>query len=229
MLYEEIGERRRSGQRGADVLSLLLDSHYDDGAPMPTDAIRDHMRSLLFAGHETTMTTIAWVMHYLHANPDALERTRAEILADPDLGRNHWLDAVVCESLRVKPIILGVVRKLAEDMVLGDYDAPAGTRLNVSIVMLHSDPQLYPDPDAFRPERFLEQRPKPWEYAPFGGGRHRCLGATFAQFEAKVVVATLLRHFRFELAGPHEPEVIRRNLSMAPRGGIPLRVVERLV
>jgi cytochrome P450 len=210
------------------VLSLLLDSRYCDGASLDDEAIRSHLRSLLFAGHETTMIAIAWVMHYLHCNPGALERTRAELDADAALAHNTWLDAVVSESLRVKPIILGMVRKLSQPMQLGDYDAPAGVMLNLSTVMLHSDPGVYPQPNVFRPERFIEAKFKPWEYMPFGGGHRRCVGAAFAQFETKVVVATLLRHLRFEHVGAAEPRVVRRNLSMAPAGGVPLKALERL-
>lgn len=228
MLNEELAERRASGERGTDVLSLLLDSHYNDGTSLDDEAIRSHLRSLLFAGHETTMIAIAWVMHYLHRDPDALERTRAELDADGPIAHNAWLDAVVSESLRVKPIILGVVRRLTVAMQLGDFEAHAGVMLNLSSVMLHSDPEVYPQPDVFRPERFIEGKLKPWEYMPFGGGHRRCVGAAFAQFETKVVVATLLRQLRFEHVGAAAPRVVRRNLSMAPDGGVPLQVTERL-
>jgi cytochrome P450 len=181
----------------------------------------------LFAGHETTMIGIAWVMHFLHRNPEQLERTRSELSAERDLNHHPWMDAVVAESLRVRPIILGVMRELAEQATLGEYAVPKGTHVNVSIVMLHSDPEIYPEPDAFRPERFLDKKPRPWEYAPFGGGHRRCLGAAFAQFETKVVTATLLSRLGFEHRGVDMPKMVRRNLSMAPGDGIPLRVVER--
>lgn len=229
MLYEDIAKRRQSGARGDDILSLLLDSKYDDTTQMSDERIRAHLRSLLFAGHETTMIAIAWVLHYLHTDEKVLERTRAELCQpSTELATNPWLDAVVQEALRPKPLIIGVVRQPAEDMELGGYDVPAKTLIYVSIAMLNSDPELYPDPHAYRPERFLEKKPKPWEYAPFGGGARRCLGAAFAMLECKAVVAALLSRFRFERVGPADAATTRRNISMAPREGVPLKISKRL-
>jgi cytochrome P450 len=229
MLDQDVAERRASGQRSDDILSLLLDSSYDDGTPISDQRIRAHLRSLLFAGHETTMIAIAWVMHHLHSSPEALDRTRDELHADPEaVLDNAWFDAVVQEALRPKPLIIGIARQPAQDLELGGFDVPAGTPVYVSIAMLNSDPELYPDPYHFRPERFLTRRPKPWEFAPFGGGARRCLGAAFATLECKVVVATLLSRFCFERTGPREAETARRNISMAPKAGVPLRVTQRL-
>jgi len=229
MLDEDIELRRASGERGEDILSLLLDSSYEDGTPLANPSIRSHLRTLLFAGHETTMIAIAWTLHHLHANPALLERTRAALdVPLEQLMQDEWLDAVVQEAIRPRPIILGVTRRLAEAATLGGYEVPAATQLFVSIVMLHTNPELYPDPDVYRPERFLERKPKPWEFMPFGGGHRRCLGAAFAQFEAKIVVATLLSRLRFEPLGTGGMATVRRNLSMAPADGVPLRVVERL-
>jgi cytochrome P450 len=210
-------------------LSLLLDSTYEDGSPLDDQRIRSHLRTLLFAGHETTMIAIAWVMHHLHTDEQALERTRAEIAAcGGDVANNKWLEAVVNEALRPKPLIIGVARQLTEAMQLGGYDVPADARVYVAVAMLNSDPELYPDPYAFRPERFLDRSPKPWEFAPFGGGARRCLGAAFAMLEAKVVVATLLSQWRFERIGPAVAETSRRNISMGPKAGVPMKIVERL-
>ena len=144
----------------------MLEARYEDGEVMTDKHIRDELRTLLFAGHETTMIAIAWVMHYLHTDTDALERTRTEVGSASELSSNPWLEAVVQEALRPKPIIIGVVRQPARDMELGGFDVPAGTLLYVSIAMLNSDPELYPEPYVFRPERFMNRKPKPWEYAP---------------------------------------------------------------
>jgi cytochrome P450 family 110 len=227
LIAEEIAARRASGERGDDILSLLLETTYDDGEPLTDDSLSSHLRTLLFAGHETTMIGMAWVLHYVLRDASLLERTLAvlerpfdEVLNDP------WLDAVVHEALRIYPIILGVVRELDEDLELGPYRAPAGTNVWVSIAMLHSDPELYPEPLAYRPERFLARMPKPYEYAPFGGGHRRCLGAAFAELETKIAVATLLGRTVLEHRGAAEPGTVRRNLSMAPAGGVPLRVRE---
>jgi cytochrome P450 family 110 len=226
LLNEDIGERQTSGARGDDILSMLLDSRYEDGSPLSPDSIRSHLRGLLFAGHETTMIAMAWMLQHLHANPEMLARTLTsiegsvdEVLADP------WLDAVVHETLRLYPIILGVVRRLGAPTELGPYAVPADTNVWVSIVMLHTNPEVFPEPARFRPERFLEYSPRPYEYAPFGGGHRRCIGAAFAVMETKVVLMTILRRLQLELAGARTIGTSRRNISMAPAGGVPLRVV----
>lgn len=225
LLLNDIHQRRAEQRLHDDVLSLLLDARYDDGSELSDESIRSHLRSLLFAGHETTMIAMAWVLHYvlrdaeLESRMSALvTRSMEEIVQDP------WFEAVINEALRLYPIILGIVRGLGAHTQLGQYVAPAGTKVWVSIAMLHSDPEVFPEPDKFRPERFLERTFKPYEFAPFGGGHRRCLGAAFAMLETKVAVATLLKHRVLEHVGPLEPGTVRRNLSMAPAGGIRLKV-----
>lgn len=226
LLLEDIERRRRADHVGEDISSLLLQTRYENGEPLEAESIRSHLRALLLAGHETTMIAIAWVLHYVLRDAAMAERMQA--LADGPLEvaiADEWFEAVINEALRLYPIIMGVVRVLGEQSQLGPYVAPAGTQVWVSIATLHLDPSLFPEPERFEPERFLTRSYKPYEFAPFGGGHRRCLGAAFAMLETKVAIATLLRHVTFEHLGPHEPEVARRNLSMAPACGIRLRVV----
>lgn len=225
LLDEEIAARRASGERGEDILSLLLDARYDDDQPMDDRTIRDELRTLLFAGHETTMIAIGWAFHFLHRNPAALERTLAVADGDPsDLARAPWLDAVVKESMRIHPIIPAIFRNCLEPTQLGPYALDAGTRICISIVMLHSHPETFPNHQVWRPERFEERSFKPWEYMPFGGGHRRCIGAAMAEYEARIVVArTLARHRFAPVDDPAPAKVARRNVSLAPVDRVPLR------
>jgi cytochrome P450 family 110 len=225
LLLQEIDARRAATVRNDDVLSLLLDTRYEDGSALSDDSIRCHLRALLFAGHETTMIAMAWVLHYVLRDAQLKDRMFALVVRPMDeIVQDPWFEAVINEALRLYPIILGVVRGLGASTQLGPYTVPAGTKVWVSIAMLHLDPQLYPEPEQFRPERFLETSFKPHEFAPFGGGHRRCLGAAFAMLETKVAVATLLKRRNLVHAGPIEPGTVRRNLSMAPAGGICLKV-----
>lgn len=228
LLRHDIAERRVNPQ-GEDILSLLLQTRYDDGQPLSDESVLSHLRTLLFAGHETTMIAMAWVLHYVLRDAQLYARMRALVTQDLDaIVADEWFEAVINESLRLYPIILGIMRVLGSQTQLGRYVVPAGTNVWVSIAMLHSDPELYPDPDCWNPDRFLWRSFKPNEFAPFGGGHRRCLGAAFAMLETKVAIATLLRHVEFEHIGSKSPGTVRRNLSMAPLGGITLRVRARL-
>src|SRR5439155_23194180 len=186
---DEVRRRRadpRLDERG-DVLSLLLRAGMDD-----EDELRDQLVTLLLAGHETTATGLAWGFERLLRTPDALERT---IAAARD-GDDAWLDAVVQETLRVRPVIFDVIRKLSRPARIAGVDLPAGVLAAPAIGLVHRSPRLYDAPRAFRPERFLEGAPAPYTWIPFGGGVRRCLGASFAQMEMRVVMGTVLRRTR---------------------------------
>ncbi|MEO0606105.1 MAG: cytochrome P450, partial [Myxococcota bacterium] len=226
LIAEAIRMRRASGERGPDLLSLMLDATYDDGTPMPDSAIRDELVTMLFAGHETTQIALAWAVYRLHRRPDALERLLDELSANDDdpevLAKLPWLDAVVKESLRMQPIVPDIVRTLTVDLTLGGHDLPSGTHVAPVAALVHADPELYPEPEAFRPERFEERTFRPWEYLPFGGGVRRCIGAALATWEMKVVLGTLLPRFGFALRGTET--AVRRNITMGPRHGVRVRI-----
>jgi cytochrome P450 family 135 len=181
LLAAEMSERRAAEDLSErdDVLSMLLQARHDDGSPMSDAEIRDELLTLLVAGHETTATALSWAMERLTRHPEKLERLRAET----ETGEDAYLTATVQETLRLRPVIVVVIRKLTEPVELGGYELPAGARVVPSIHLIHRDPQIYPEPGRFLPERFLDNPPGTYTWIPFGGGVRRCLGAAFAQFE----------------------------------------------
>jgi cytochrome P450 family 135 len=191
ILCSEI-ERRRAGVHGADrtdVLSLLLTAPSANAASLSAAELRDHLVTLLAVGHETTATALAWVIERLTRHPDVLTRLRREL----DAGDASYLEAVICETLRVRPVTMDIARTVSRNTEIGGYRLDAGTMVALSLQLLHSSSAIYVDPGAFRPERFLAAPPPPFHFLPFGGGAHRCLGATFAMMEMKVVLRTFLR------------------------------------
>lgn len=231
-LNVRIQEARDRGGEGEDILALMLAARYDDGSGMRDEDIESQLITLLFAGHETTAISIAWAAHWLFRHPEALERLRTEIAelgADAtaeDLARHPYLQGVCNETLRHNPIVTENLRKLLSPMELGGYTVPAGFGVGVSIAAIHADPEVYPEPAAFRPERFLERKYRPFEFLPFGGGHRRCIGAAFANYEMRLAVAELVMGWDLELLKPDERPV-RRSVTMGPQYGVPVRVVGR--
>jgi cytochrome P450 family 135 len=225
LIYEEIAARRADpdAENRGDVLSLLMAARHDDGSPMSDGELRDELMTLLTAGHETTATALAWAFERLLRTPAAMQR-----LAD-DPGDDEYLDAVMKETLRVRPVISDIARKLTRDIDLAGYRIPAGTLVLIAIAALHVRPDLYPDPHAFRPERFLgEGAPESYSWVPFGGGVRRCIGASFAQMEMKVALQTIVSRVRLRAAEP-EPERARlRNVTTVPARGAQVVLEERL-
>jgi cytochrome P450 len=232
-LTAKIAERRRLSDRSEDVLSLLLEARYDDGSPMDEEEIRDQLVTLLLAGHETTSIAIATVLSRVHRHPQVLARLRGALAASgtgpEEAQRLPYLSAVIDETLRIDPVVTDVARVPKQDFALDDRLTITPRHvLLVLMEALHHDPELYPKPEQFRPERFLERKYAPHEYAPFGGGVRRCLGAAFSDYETKILLATLLRRFTLRLSEErHEPRV-RRNITMGPKHGVPMRVESRL-
>jgi cytochrome P450 len=185
--------------------------------------LRDELVTLLAAGHETTATALAWAFDLLLHNPGSLERLQAEIA---DGSSDEYLGAVIEETLRVRPVVPGVMRKLKAPFQLDGYELQPGMRVAPNIYLTHRRSDVYPDPQAFRPERFLEQPTETYSWIPFGGGIRRCLGASFAIFEMKVAITTVLK--RLELrAAQREPDRIRRRaITFAPERDA-MVVVER--
>ena len=217
LLYDEIA-RRRDDPAGEDILSVLLQARDEDGQPLTDRELRDELITLLLAGHETTATSIGWAFERLLRTPAALERLTAEVRAGEDGG---YLDAVIKETLRVRPVITEVFRAPAQRTELGGFAIAAGTQVAASILLVQYDPDLYPpDPEAFRPERFLDGAPEPYTWVPFGGGVRRCLGAAFAQLEMQVVIATILARVQLKARRPAAEKARFRGVTLLPhRGG----------
>ncbi len=220
LLYEEIEYRRNATDLDSrtDILTLLLSARDESGAPLTDRELRDELITILLAGHETTATSIGWAFERLLRTPSALERLVAEI----DRGEStDYLDAVIKETLRVRPVVPEVFRAPTEPTELGGYRFAPGAQLAVSILLVQYDAGLYPpDPQAFRPERFLDGAPEPYTWVPFGGGVRRCLGAAFATLEMKVVISTILSRARLRASRPKEERARFRGVTLLPsRGG----------
>jgi cytochrome P450 family 135 len=215
LIYREIAERRRAEdvEQRDDVLSMLIAARHEDGSPMRDEEMRDELLTLLVAGHETTATSLSWAIERLSRNPQKLERLRAEVLD----GREEYLTATIQETLRLRPVISTVLRKLTEAVEIGGYELPAGVTVAPSIYLVHRNPEVYPEPQRFLPERFLDNPPGTYTWIPFGGGVRRCLGASFAQFEMAVVLRELVKRHQIRPANPKPERVFRRAITETPR------------
>jgi cytochrome P450 len=218
LLYAEIARRRADAALGErdDVFSALLLARDEDGDGLSDREVRDELVTLLLAGHETTATALAWTFDLLLHNPAVLDRARA--------GDERYLDAVVKESLRIRPVIPGVGRVVrGAPFPLGPYAVPVGMEINPSVRTIHRRADLYRDPDAFSPERFLgDGAPDTYTWLPFGGGTRRCLGASFAQMEMRLVLARVLETTggRLRAADPELEPIQLRAITQAPRHGV---------
>lgn len=226
LLFALIDERRSEASGRDDVLAMLLQARHEaDGAPMAREEVRDELLTLLVAGHETTASTLAWCADILAHRPDVVGRLREE---DEAGAGEDYLTAVIHETLRCRPVLPNAAPRLVvEPIEVGGARYPTGVCLVPCTYLVHHDPDLYPDPYAFRPERFVGVKPGTYTWIPFGGGRRRCLGSTFAMLEMRIALRALLRG-RDLMASAGEPELARRrNITIRPAGGCRLRLPER--
>ncbi|MBN1207993.1 MAG: cytochrome P450 [Myxococcaceae bacterium] len=229
LLTGQLERRGAEGQPREDILSLLLSTKDEAGQPLTERELKDELLTLLIAGHETTAIGMAWALYWLHRTPEAKQRLEEELAAlgprpEPEaLVRLPYLAAVCDEALRLYPVVALASRKLRAPFTLRGHTLPVGMGLMASVTLAHSNPATYPEPERFRPERFLERKFSPFEYLPFGGGARRCLGAAFALYEMKVVLGSLLSAHRFSLAHELPIRAVRRHVTMAPEDGVPMR------
>ena len=217
LVLAEIARHRQYGdlEERDDVLSLLLQARHEDGSPMSDSELRDELMTLLIAGHETTATSLGWALERLVRHPEALDRT----VAEAEDGGGPYTEAVIQETLRLRPVIPVVARHVKEPFELGDHLIPVGATITPSIVLVQRRPDVYPDPTAFKPERFLDQTPGTYTWIPFGGGVRRCIGASFALFEMRIVLSTLLSRATVRAAEPEAERIRRRSITMTPSRG----------
>jgi cytochrome P450 len=225
VLYEVIEERRGDplNQLRDDALSLLLQATHEDGGLLEDRVVRDELLTLIMAGYETTTNALAWSLERLLRSPDHLNRLRRELEA----GEEAYLESVVKETLRCRPVVPVVARRLSETAVVGGYTLPAGTILMVSIYLVHHDPDTYPEPEKFDPGRFVDGVPEDAAWIPFGGGTRRCLGASFAQLEMRVALREILTSVELSAVNEASESTGRKRFTFAPSNGAAAVVAER--
>jgi len=222
LIFAQIDERRAAGQDHEDVLAILLAARHEDGQPMSDQELRDELMTLLVAGHETTASTLAWGFDQLARDPRVVQRLRE----DED---DAYLTATIQETLRHRPVIPNVAPRLvAKPIEVGGWSYPEGVCLVPNAYLVHHDPAIYPNPYAFRPERFLDAPPGTYTWIPFGGGRRRCLGASFAMLEMKAVVREVVAQRDLEPVDHRLALPRRRNITVTPDNGATLRVPARV-
>ena len=217
MIFDLIDGRRADGEEGDDILSMLLGARHEDGSPMSHQELRDELMTLLVAGHETTASELAWAFERLAREPRVVKRLHEEIDAD---GDDSYVTATINETLRRRPVLPNAAPRLVKQPVeIGGRTYPPGVCLVANGYLIHHDRSIYPDPYAFRPERFLDESPGTYTWIPFGGGRRRCLGASFALQEMKVVLKAILA--RYDVAPARSaPELTRRRaITISPGRG----------
>jgi cytochrome P450 len=220
LIYETIEERRADGDTDRDdVLAMLLEARHEDGSPMSPVELRDELMTLLVAGHETTASELAWAFERLSRTPGVLARLTAEVDANGG-GDGAYVTATVHETLRRRPVLANAAPRLVmEPVEIGGRRYEPGVCMIADAYLLHHDPDVYPDPYAFRPERFLDEGPGTYTWIPFGGGRRRCLGASFALLEMKIVLRAVLEQAQLSPATPGGEGARRRSITLSPRAG----------
>lgn len=228
LLFDLIDERRAESGEGAperdDILAMLLEARHEDGSPMSPQELRDELMTALVAGHETTASQLAWAFERISRHPEVAARLTAEI----DGGESEeYLTATVNEVLRLRPVLPNAEPRLTKKPIkIGDFTYPAGVALLASAMLVHHDPDIYPEPFEFRPERFVGRQPGTYTWLPFGGGRRRCLGASFALLEMKIVLRAVFEHCQLEPVGGRET-TRRRSITFSPSRGATVRLHDR--
>ncbi len=226
-----LAARRASGVDAGDVVSSMLAARYEDGSPMQDNEIRDELMTIMQGGHETTATVLAWALYELGQHPHVLAKLRAELESNPpDLdpsvaAKLPYLSAVCDETVRFHPILAECARVPMVPMEILGHQVLPGQALVISIVSIHHNPEIYPEPDKFIPERFIEHIYDRYEFLPFGGAHRRCLGAALSEYETRIALAEMVLHWEFE---PTKVECdTRHDVAMGPKYGVPLRIIGR--
>ncbi|PZV15245.1 MAG: cytochrome P450 [Pseudanabaena sp.] len=228
LIYAEITERRTTHDPSrTDILTMLLSAIDEEGNGMTDVEVHDELLALLIAGHETTATAMSWALYWIHSLPEVKEKLLKELKSVADqmdwmgIFRLPYLTAVCNETLRIHPVaMLTFPRVVVEPVELLGYKLESNTIVVGCIYLLHHREELYPDAEQFKPERFLDRQFSPYEFMPFGGGVRRCVGEALAQFEMKIVLATILLNYDLELSDRKPVKPQRRGVTLAPAGGI---------
>jgi cytochrome P450 len=209
-----------------DVLSMLIQARWEDGNPLTERQLRDQLVTLMIQGHSTTATGLAWALERMTRHPEVMDRLREEAEAN---GGDEYLTAVVKETLRARPPLpIAGAREVSRPFRLGDHEIPADTLVAACIYLVHRHERLFPDPDAFRPERFLDGAPGGYEWIPFGGGHRHCIGASFSMLQMKVVLREIVLRTRLEAVDRADEAIQRRGVGFSPARGARVVVKERV-
>jgi len=234
LILAEIKIAKKEGNHRDDILSLLLEARDEAGDPMSDEEIKDELLTMLFAGHETTASALAWALYWIDKIPSVREKLRAELATLPDrsdkvaITKLPYLNAVCQETLRIYPIATNVFPRVVQKPIeIMGYQLEPGMVAIVSIYLTHHREDIYPEPKEFKPERFLERQFSPYEYLPFGGGTRRCIGSAFALFEMKLVLATILSEYELKLVSNRPIKPVRRSLTMAAPGNMQMVVKQK--
>jgi cytochrome P450 len=222
LLRTELARRRSLGGGQEDVLSTLLGARDEEGRGFNDEQLCDELTGLVLAGHETTATALTWTLHLLAHNPKA----RDELVADLDAGQESMLKAVIKESMRLRSPVIDAIRTAAHDTELGGHPVPKYAFVSALFCVTHVDPELWPNPQAFKPEPHLNGEAVPYSLTPFGGGIRRCLGASLAQLELEVALRTVLADHLPEPPGPPEP-IRLHGVTLVPAAGGRIRLRRR--
>jgi cytochrome P450 len=233
LIYAEIAERQANPDLSrTDILTMLLSASDEDGKGMTDVEVHDELLALLLAGHETTATAMSWALYWIHSLPDVKEKLLQELksITDPtdwmSIFRLPYLTAVCNETLRIHPVaMLTFSRVVVEPVELLGHKLEPNTIVIGCIYLLHHREELYPDAEQFKPERFLDRQFSPYEFMPFGGGVRRCVGEALAQFEMKIVLATIMSNYDLELCDRKPVKPQRRGVTLAPAGGIKMILI----
>ncbi|MCC0178223.1 cytochrome P450 [Waterburya agarophytonicola K14] len=227
-IYQELADRRQENNSDrSDILSLMMSAKDEEGEGLQDIELRDELMTLMFAGHETTATAIAWSLYWVHRQPEIRTKLRAEIASlgtDPEpmeIAQLPYLDAVCKETLRIYPVgMLTFPREVQKPLELIGYKLEPGQIVMGCIYLLHQREDVYPEPNKFKPERFLTQEFSPYEFFPFGGGKRRCIGEALAKLEMKLVLATIIANYDLELLEDKPESPARRGVTLAPKTGV---------
>ena len=235
LLYDEIARCKKEAlQQRTDIMAMLVAARDEDGQPMSDQEIRDELVTMLVAGHESTATWLSWVVHRLLQNPHVLAKAQAEVasvigngserseLTAEQIAELRYLDAVIKETARLNPILPIVIRYLEAPARIGDCDLPTGCLVSPCIYLTHRRPDVWPKPETFKPERFINRHVDPYTFFPFGGGLRHCLGAAFAGYEMKIVMARMLLRVALRPDPNYTVRLVRRGITFAPSGGVPV-------
>jgi cytochrome P450 len=224
LIFQLIAERRDEEAEGDDVLAMLLAARHEDGTPMSDEEVRDELLTMLVAGHETTATSLSWAFERLSRAPEI----RARLTESLDDGDDTYLMATIYETLRCRPVLPNAAPRLVKQPIeVGGHTYPVGVCLVANSYLVQHDPDIYPDPYRFAPERWLDQKPGTYTWIPFGGGRRRCLGASFAMLEMRAVLAGVMRSKTVGPVGGEPERARRRNITIRPEHSGHVRVTER--